>query len=150
MSPCGVESCPTPGDNRGITSPSVSISGVPSPFMVFTLSSYLVLGLLRLFFPLISPSTTPFSIPRHYITTKSCSMYLKAACSTLDSSVHSGLMFSNYEFVSPSTTLITRLQHHISNASTFFLSAFLIVQVSALFRIIGNTKTFNTLAFGQS
>ena len=125
MSPCGVESCPNPGDNRGITSPSVSISGVPSPFMVFTLSSHLVLGLLRLFFPLISPSHTSFSIPRHYLTTKSCSMYLKAACSPLDSSVHSGLMLSNYEFFSPSTTLsslasnTTSQMHQLSSSPPF-------------------------------
>ena len=29
-SPCAVESCPTPGDNRGSTSPFGSLSGVPS------------------------------------------------------------------------------------------------------------------------
>ena len=34
------------------------------PFMLFTLSSHLVLGITRLLFPLISRSITSFSIPR--------------------------------------------------------------------------------------
>ena len=60
------------------------------PFMVFILSSHLVLGLPHLPFPLISPSITSFSIPRSSLTT--CPKYVKAACATLDSSFHSGLM----------------------------------------------------------
>ena len=62
MSTCVVDSCPTPGDNRGSTSPSVSISGVPSHaviersfyvvHIVQPLSSHLVIGLPRLLFPL--------------------------------------------------------------------------------------------------
>ena len=59
------------------------------PFMLFTLSSHLVLGLPRLLFPLISPSITTLSIPRSSLTT--CPKYLKAACATFDSRVHSGL-----------------------------------------------------------
>ena len=93
-----VESCHTPADNRGSTSPSVSISGVPSlmllmegPFMLFTLHSHLVIGLPRLLFPLISPSMTPFSMPRSSLTT--CPKY--HAYATFDSRVHSGLMFSS-------------------------------------------------------
>ena len=117
LSPCAIQSCPTPGDYRG---------------------SHL--------FPLISPCITSFSIPRSSLTT--CPKYLKAVCATLDSSVHSGLMFSTTHtlvFLSIHDTLITRLQHHISNASIFFLSAFLIVQVSAPYSTIGNTKAFTGL-----
>ena len=102
------------------------------PFMLFKLSSHLVIGLPRLLFPLVSPSITPLSIPRFSLTT--CPNYLKASCATLESSVRYGWMFSSPHTLvclSIHETLITRLQHHISNASTFFLSAFLIVQVSA-------------------
>ena len=107
------------------------------------LSSHLVIGLPRLLFPLISPSITSFSIPRSSLTT--CPKYLKADGANLDSSVHSGLIFSSTRtlvFLSIQDTLITHRQHHISNASTFFLSAFLIVQVSAPYSTIGNAKAF--------
>ena len=68
------------------------------PFML-PLSNHLAIGLPHLLFQLISPSITSFSIPRSSLTT--CPKYLKAACATLDSSVHSGLMFSStHTFVS--------------------------------------------------
>ena len=47
-------------------------------------------------------------------------------------------------------TLITRLRHHISNASIFFLSAFLIVQVSAPCSTIGNITAFTSFTFVAS
>ena len=110
--------------------------------MLSTLSSRLVLGL---FFPLVSSRITSVSIPRssHHMS----NVYVKAACATLDSSVLSGLMFSSTHtlvFLSIHDSLITRCQHHISNASTFFLSAFLIVQVSAPYSAIGNTNAFTS------
>ena len=49
-------------------------------FMLFTLSSHLVIGLPRLLFPLVSRSMTSVSIPRSSIAT--CPKYLKAACDT--------------------------------------------------------------------
>ena len=108
-----------------------------------------VLGLPRLLFPLISPSMTSFSIPRSSLTT--CPTYLKAACATLDSSVHSGSMFSStHTLVFLSHDTHHSLQHHISNASIFFLSAFLIVQVSAPYSSFGNTKAFTSFTFVAS
>ena len=94
------------------------------PFMLFTLSSHLVIDLPRILFH-ASPSITSFSIPRSSLTT--CPKYLKAVCATLDSSVHSGVLFSSTYYIhftvfpSIQDTLITRFQHLISNASTFFL-----------------------------
>ena len=58
------------------------------PFMLFTLSSHIVLGLRRLPFPFISPSII-FSNSRSSLNT--CPTHLD--CATLDSSVHSGLIF---------------------------------------------------------
>ena len=55
-----------------------------SPFMVFILSSHLVLGLPRLLFPLISSSMTSFSIPRSCLA--KCPKYLRTVCATLDAS----------------------------------------------------------------
>ena len=71
------------------------------------------------------------SFPKHYIMfhspflSRHSPKYLKAVFVTLESSVHSGLMFSSTHtlvFLSIHDTLITHLQHHISNASIFFLS----------------------------
>ena len=58
-------------------------------------------------------------------------------------SVHSDLMFSMIDmfvFLSIHDTHSTLLQHHNSKASILLLSCFLIVQVSAPYSTIGNTK----------
>ena len=116
--------------------------------MLFTLSSRLVLGLTRLLVPLIYPNMTSSSLT-------TCPKHLKAACATLDSSVQSGLVFSSIHtlvFLSIHDTLINRLQHHISNASSFFFSASLIAQVSPPHSrlTIGNTMAFTSFTFVAS
>ena len=71
LSTCAVESCPTPDDNRGSTSPLGTISGVPShavngrSFYAVHIVSHLVLGFPRLLFPLISRASNhfPFRVP---------------------------------------------------------------------------------------
>ena len=120
---------PTPGDNR--SSPFGSISGVPS-HAVNGRSFYGVhIVQPSCYWP--SPPSLPTHLPEHHIILHSAflshhkSKVKLHACATLDSSVHSGLMFSSSHtlvFLSIHDTLITRLQHHISNASIFFLSAF--------------------------
>ena len=115
------------------------------PVMLFKLSSHLVIGLPRLLFPLISPIITPLSIPRSCLTT--CTKYLEADCATLDSSLQSGLIFSNIHTLVFLSIHVTRIQHHISNSSTFFLSVFLIVLVSAPCCTIRNTKSFTSFYF---
>ena len=90
----------------------------------FMLSSHLVLGLPSLLFPLISPSITSFSTPRSSPTT--CPKYLKAAYATLDSSVHSGLMFSPiHSFLSLSTTLSSLTTNTTSQMHQFSSSLLL-------------------------
>ena len=146
LSHCAFESCPTPGDNRGSTSPFGSISGV-SYHAVNGRSFYVV--------QIVQPScywpslpSLPTRLPGRHAIVQSAflshhmSKYLKAACATLESSVRYGWMFSSPHTLvclSIHETLITRLQYHISNASTFFLSAFLIVQVSAPYSILSGT-----------
>ena len=71
-SPCSVESCRTHFDNR--------VFRVP-----------LVHDLPHFLFPLIPLSITSFSIPRSSIVTGP--KYSKSACFTVESCVHSGLMF---------------------------------------------------------
>ena len=96
-----------------------------------SVSSHLCIGLPLLHAPFILPSITSSSIPPALTT---CPKYLNAAFGTLDSSVHSGLMFSiinMFVFLSIHDTLSTLLQHHNSKASIFLLSCFRIVQVSA-------------------
>ena len=69
------------------------------------------------------------------------------------SSVHSGFMRSMIDMfvcLSIHDTLSTLLQHHNSKASIFLLSYFLIVQVSAPYRTIGNTNTFTSFTFVSS
>ena len=55
-----------------------------------------------------------------------------------------------FVFLSIHDTLSTLLQHHNSKASIFLLSCFLIVQVSAPYSTIGNTKTFTSFTFVSS
>ena len=97
--------------------------------MLFTLSRHLVLGLPRLLFPLISTGITSFSIRRSSLIPCPRYIYINA-CATLDSSVHSGLMFpapTHYLF-SPSTTLSslaanTTSQMHQLSSSLLFSSS---------------------------
>ena len=124
-----------PGDGRGSSSPSRSISGV--------LSHVADDGSARIPFECVQPSLSWSSSPsrsihsseQHVIFHPSCSHHVpKVVFGTVDSSVHSGLMFSMihmFVFFSIHDTLSTLLQHHNSKASNFLLSCFLIVQVSA-------------------
>ncbi len=113
--PCAVESHPTPGDSHGSSSPSRSISGVSSHVADG--------GSARVPHECVQPSLSWSSSPRsihspehHVIFHPSCSHHVhKGTFGTLDSSVHSGLMFSiihMFVFLSIHDTLSTLLQHH--------------------------------------
>ena len=109
--------------------------------VIFNVFSHFMVGVPRLLFSLIPASITSFSFPRSCLTT--CPKFLKTACVILDSSLHSGLMYSSTQtlvFFSIQDTVITLLQDHISNASTFFLSGFLIVNVFASYSWIVTTE----------
>ena len=119
--------------------------------MCLLLSSHLVLGLHCLLFPFI-PQPSHHSPFQFYLTT--CTKHLKAACVTLDSSVHSGLIFLSTHslfFLSIHGTLITRLQHHISKASIVFLPVFLIVIMQVLHTtvLLGSRNTYFTACMGK-
>ena len=85
-----------------------------------SLTNHLVLGLSRFLFH-------SFSIPRSFLT--AFPTYHKAACSTHDSSVRSGLMFSRSHVayimwsINPSKALIPRLRHPNSNPNALLFSS---------------------------
>ena len=128
LSPCAVESHPTPGDIRGSSSPSRSISGVSS-HVADGGSARVPHECVQSSLSWSSSPSRPIHSPEHHVI-----FQLIAAFGTLDSSVHSGLMFSiihMFVFLSIHDTLSTLLQHHNSKASIFLLSCFISVQVSA-------------------
>ena len=133
--PCAVESHPTPGDIRGSSSPSRSISGVSS-HVADGGSARVPHECVQPYLSWSSSPSRPIHSPEHHVIFHpSCSHHVpKVAFGTLDSSVHSGLMFSiihMFVFLSIHDALSTLLQHHNSKASIFLLSCILIVQVSA-------------------
>ena len=112
---------------RSLSPLMVSILG---SFRCFRVSSSSFSRSLSPFHTTQCPSATSFSIPCSSLIT--CPNYLKGACVALGSSVHFGLMISSRHTLvclSIQYALISRLQHHISNALIFFLSAFRIVPI---------------------
>ena len=128
LSLCAVESCPTPGDSTVSTFPSVSISGVPYD-AVNGMSFHGVHTVQPSCYWPSSPSLST-QLPEHHIIFISrsclttCPKSEQLAPTSLPVSIPAWC-FPYIVFLSIHDTLITRLQHHISNASVFFLSAFI-------------------------
>ena len=142
-----VESCQTPADNRGSTSPSVSISGVPSPAV--NGRSFYGVHIVQPFCywpssPSLSTHLHEYDIIFHCVVPPLILVPLRP-----DVFQHPYIAFSLNPRVTTLSSLAsntTSQMHQLSSSR----AAFHIVQVSAPYRTIGNTKAFTSFTFVAS